>query len=198
MGGRYVQWLIHRFFTDIPQDHSETRDIQCLIALRLQAGKELEFLGQLDKILLQIGLDFDDKTTLVSSHSQLVLVNPAVPGYFMENALEKYDNPLDITVPQTYAALRPLMDFELTRRRAADNQDHQMETLLSNNGSNGTQNVPPTGNGKVNKRKGELCRKHIKGTCPHSGAACRYLMIQWLSKLLDTNFALSLARLCSL
>ena len=96
---------------------------------------------------------------------------------FVKSVLEKYDNPLDESVPQTYEALRMHMDNEIVRRRAFENRDDQMNGLKT--GGTFTSAFPgrqAKGNGKVlgEKKKDQLCRRHAQGKCPNSGPDCMY------------------------
>ena len=53
----------------------------------------------------------------------------ANPNYFMKSVIDKFNNVLDETVPQTYEALRHHAEMEITRRRRNENRDDQMNAL---------------------------------------------------------------------
>ena len=97
----------------------------------------------------------------------------------MVPTMEKFDNPDDDTVPQTYTALRQRMDRELDRRRREQNESHQLAAppggYWPDNGS-WAASGKGKGDGKFTHVKGKgkkpLCAAAITGTCPKAGKDC--------------------------
>ena len=95
----------------------------------------------------------------------------------MVPTMEKFDNPDDDTVPQTYTALRQRMDRELDRRRQEQNETHQLAAPPGGFWPDyGVGTGKGKGDGKFNFVKGKgkkpLCAAAITGTCPKPGKDC--------------------------
>ena len=125
--------------------------------LELTADNELPCLKDSDDIIIRAGPGLSAVTKCAVLHKQVDKVNRYIQNCLMKRVLEKYDNPLDGTVPQIHEALRIHMGHELARRRAHENRDDQMHTL--GNGASASRRFPAKGRGNnlVEKAKDQFC-----------------------------------------
>ena len=172
-------WLLRKWYTAVPDGRNELRLMEEMQRLVLKPGQELQFISRFDEIIAQSGSDPGEKFKLAILHGNLKKVCKSDKSYFMVPTMEKFDNPDDDTVPNTYSALRQRMDRELDRRRQEQNESHQLAAppggFWPDHG-----NWAITGKGKgdgkfpLTKGKGKkpLCAAAITGTCPKSGKDC--------------------------
>ena len=179
MGGLYMLRLIRKWYTVIPDDHNELRIMEEMQRLVLKPGQELQFINRFNEIIAQSGNDPGEKFKLAVLHGNLKKVCKSDKPYFMVPTMEKFDNPDDDTVPNTYSALRQRMDRELGRRRQEQNESHQLAAppggFWPDHGA-----WAATGKGKGDgqfthvkgKGKKPLCAAAITGDCPKPGKDC--------------------------
>ena len=148
MGGLYMLWLIRKWYTVVPDDHNELRLMEEMQRLSLKPGQELQFISRFDEIIAQSGADPGEKFKLSILHGNLKKVCKTNNNYFMVPTMEKFENPDDDTVPQTYHALRTRLDREIDRRRREQNETNQLHAPPGGY-------WPDYGNGKGYGNKGD-------------------------------------------